>query len=86
MSEEHWLSAYWRPACAIVYLIICLWDFLFAPLMTIFINGYFHESLPVWQPLTLQGSSFFHLSFMAILGVSAWTRGMKQIEEVKQGN
>jgi len=31
-----------------------------------------------WTPLTLQGGGLFHLSFAAILGVSAFTRGQEK--------
>lgn len=31
-----------------------------------------------WQPLTLLGGAFFHLSFGAILGISAFTRGQEK--------
>ena len=31
-----------------------------------------------WQPLTLLGGAFFHLSFGAILGVAAFTRGQEK--------
>lgn len=32
-----------------------------------------------WSPLTLQGGGLFHISFGAILGVSAWTHGQERI-------
>lgn len=31
-----------------------------------------------WSPLTLMGGAFFHLSFGAILGISAFTRGQEK--------
>jgi hypothetical protein len=31
-----------------------------------------------WQPLTLLGGAFFHLSFGAILGIAAFTRGQEK--------
>ena len=31
-----------------------------------------------WDPLTLKENGFFHISMMAILGVSAWTRGREK--------
>lgn len=34
-----------------------------------------------WEPLTLQGGGTFHLSFGAILGAAAWTRGREKIED-----
>lgn len=37
-----------------------------------------------WTPLTLQGSGMFHISFGAILGVSAWSRGTEKVGELRQ--
>jgi len=39
-----------------------------------------------WEPITLQEGSFFHISFGAILGVAAWTRGRVQEANVRAGN
>lgn len=36
-----------------------------------------------WTPLTLQGSGMFHISFGAILGVSAWSRGTEKAQELR---
>jgi hypothetical protein len=36
-----------------------------------------------WTPLTLQGSGMFHISFGAILGVSAWSRGTEKVHELR---
>lgn len=33
----------------------------------------------VWVPLTLQGNGMFHISFGAILGVAAFTRGQEKV-------
>lgn len=29
--NNHWLKHFWRPACAVVYLFICLFDFVVMP-------------------------------------------------------
>jgi hypothetical protein len=36
-----------------------------------------------WEPITLMGAGMFHISFGAILGVAAWTRGRVQQELVR---
>ncbi len=38
-----------------------------------------------WEPLTIMESGMFHLSFAAILGVAAYTRGRVQEAQVNQG-
>jgi hypothetical protein len=35
-----------------------------------------------WVPLTLQGGGLFHMSFMAIVGVAAFTRGREKIAAI----
>ena len=35
-----------------------------------------------WEPLTLQGGAFFHLSFGAIIGVAAFTRGKEKVAAI----
>lgn len=29
--EDSWIGIYWRPAAAVIYLLICLFDFIIAP-------------------------------------------------------
>jgi len=38
-----------------------------------------------WTPLTLQGGGLLHLSFGAILGVAAWTRGQEKKSAIERG-
>lgn len=38
---------------------------------------------PQWQPLTLMGNGVFHIAFGAIVGITAWTRGAAQIEDIR---
>jgi hypothetical protein len=38
-----------------------------------------------WTPLTLQGGGLFHLSFGAILGVAAFTRGQEKKAAIERG-
>lgn len=38
---------------------------------------------PQWQPLTLMGGGLVHVAFGAIVGVTAWTRGVAHIEGIK---
>lgn len=78
-KKEHWMTCRWRPLCAIVYLILCVWDFLIAPicfsLLQYWVGG---DTTLQWQPLTIIGGGLLHLSFGAILGVSAYSRGLEK--------
>lgn len=40
----------------------------------------------VWSPVTTQGGAIFHMSFGAIIGAAAFTRGMAQRESIKNGD
>jgi len=103
---EHGFKKFWRPIAAYVYLIICIFDFMGAPLYIAYQNEQVNseafaeiraltdkdvklkalEQLDLgsksWEPLTLQGGAFFHLSFGAILGISAFTRGKEKVAAI----
>jgi|SRR5687768_5015220 len=78
-KKEHWMVCKWRPLCAIVYLIICVWDFIIAPIAFAWIQyNIGGNTIAQWQPLTLMGAGLLHIAFGGILGVSAFTRGMEK--------
>lgn len=84
-SFSTWIQTKWRPATAIIYLMICIIDFVIFPVLW-FLFLYSIDSpdktVP-WDPLTLKGAGLFHLSFGAILGVSAYTRGQEKINRIR---
>lgn len=89
MGFHQSINEHWRGWAAIIYLIICLYDFVIA---SSFFNtgvvGYVEEMSKInielaaevikqtsrWEPLTLTNGGIFHLAFGAILGVSAWNK------------
>jgi Holin of 3TMs, for gene-transfer release len=79
-ASEHWMKAYWRPAMGWLYMLICFFDFVVAPvlsmLMPIFLKGLGANTVTYtqWQSLTLANGGLIHLAFGAILGVTAWGR------------
>jgi hypothetical protein len=83
-TEENWIKSFWRPAMAWLYMLMCFCDFVFFPFIAIFIPiiakgfGVIETYVP-WQSLTLSNGGLIHLSFGAILGISAWTRGLEKI-------
>lgn len=101
-EAETWLHSYWRPLAAMVYLAICVFDFIIAPSWAGLhaasvkelalaakdldpeVGAILVTAKPQWQPLTLMGSGLFHISFGAILGVAAWTRGAEKVELLRQ--
>jgi hypothetical protein len=85
--EENWIKAYWRPAMGWLYGLICFFDFIIFPLITMFlpiIQKFFNIDFPytAWIPLTLTNGGFFHMAFLGIVGVTAWTRGQEKIADI----
>jgi hypothetical protein len=63
-------------------------DFVGFPLLTIFLPIIFKPfglvmPYTAWQSLTLSNGGLIHLSFGAILGVSAFSRGQEKIAQTK---
>jgi hypothetical protein len=68
-------------------MLICLFDFIFGPILYNLLQ-YWNpgQAVGMWQSLTLQGGGLIHISFGAILGISAWTRGQENIAKVQAGD
>lgn len=83
-NSESWLRSYWRPVMGWIYALICLFDFVLAPIMVAvlpaFISGMTYEP---WKSISLENGGIIHLAFAAILGVTAWTRGQENILKTK---
>ncbi len=79
-DTEIWLNKYWRPMCAVTYLVICIFDFLVAPVL-FGMHSFIVKSQMIqsWIPLTIQAGGLFHISFGAILSVATWTRGTEKV-------
>jgi hypothetical protein len=64
-----------------LYMLICLNDFVIFPwvsmLIPVFVKGAVY--IP-WMPVTLHEGGFIHITFGAILGITAWTKG--QVERI----
>lgn len=76
---EHLVQKYWRPAMAIQYFIICMFDFMLAPIGLAIYSAVRGIDYIAWHPLTLEGGGLYHIALGAILGVAAWTRGQEKI-------
>jgi hypothetical protein len=87
IQEEDWIRIYWRPSMGWFYMLICFVDFVFFPLLAMFIPvilrnfaGIVDVAYVPWESLTLSNGGLIHLAFGAILGVTAWTRGMEKLQ------
>lgn len=80
-SNESWFVNRWRPAMAWQYLIVCLFDFMVAPILMGLYSTYtgeFHD----WNPLTIRGGGLYHLSMGAVVGVAVWSRGKEKMSSM----
>lgn len=82
-KNELWLKQYWRPAMAWQYFVVCLYDFLLAPLIYNHISLISHEKIVQWDPITLQAGGLYHIAMAAIIGIYTWTRGLEKMEMIK---
>ena len=73
--KQGWISNKWRPMMAWSYMIICLFDFLIAPIGFPILSTFLGIETIIWKPLTLEGGGLYHLAMGAIVGVTSWSRG-----------
>ena len=91
-ESEHWMKSYWRPAMGWLYMIICAFDFIIAPMLTmampLFLKylGSTTVQYAQWQSLTLQNGGLIHLAFGAILGITAYGRTQEKTAATKAAN
>lgn len=60
------------------YLIICLFDFLLAPIIIAIVQDNAAKMIE-WNPLTLRGAGMYHMAMLAIVGITAWGRTQEKI-------
>jgi hypothetical protein len=85
-KKEDWMNSKWRPACGWMYILVCLFDFVIAPVLWSVLQSISHGSVNTqWQPLTLQGAGLFHVAMGAIIGVSAYGRTQEKLGGANNG-
>lgn len=79
-ADEHWVNGKWRPMLGWSYIIICVFDFLLAPIAWSMFQAAFHGTVTLqWQPVTLQGAGLYHLSMGTFLGVTSYGRTKEKL-------
>jgi len=80
-KKETWIDNAWRPAIAWSYLVICIFDFFVAPIISAVFQSlmYPHQEYVAWKPNTLAEGGLYHMAMMAIVGVTAWTRAQEKM-------
>ena len=77
---DHWMQTKWRPAMGWMYMVVCSFDFVIAPILWSVLQAISKGSVSIqWQPLTLQGAGLFHLAMGAVLGIAAFGRTQEKI-------
>lgn len=73
--KEDFMTKFWKPAMAITYMLICIFDFIIGP---VFYNALQYlnpgQNIEMWHAVTLQGGGLFHMAMGAILGISAFKK------------
>jgi hypothetical protein len=82
-EKDDWIQKKWRPMMAIMYMVVCVFDFILFPIMFTVVQFWEFEAsndaFRQWQPLTLIGAGLFHMAMGAVLGITAWSRGQEKI-------
>lgn len=85
-KEEDWIQKKWRPMMAMMYMVVCIFDFIIFPIGFTIVQFWetqaANDAFRQWQPLTLVGAGLFHMAMGAVLGITAWSRGQEKIAGV----
>ena len=86
-KKEDWMNSKWRPMMGWMYMSICLFDFLVAPVLWSVLQSLSNHGAvnSQWQPLTLQGAGLFHLAMGAVLGIAAYGRTQEKLNGAESG-
>ena len=85
-KKEDWMNSKWRPMMGWMYMFVCFFDFVLAPILWSLIQAMDHGAVNVqWQPLTLQGAGLFHISMGAVIGISAYGRTQEKMAGANNG-
>jgi len=85
-KKEDWMNSKWRPMMGWMYMVVCSFDFVVAPILWSLLQSLSHGSVYTqWQPLTLQGAGLFHIAMGAVLGIAAYGRTQEKLGGANNG-
>lgn len=85
-KKEDWMNAKWRPMMGWMYMVVCFFDFVIAPILWSIVQALYKGGINVqWQPLTLQGAGLFHIAMGAVLGLAAYGRTQEKLGGANNG-
>jgi hypothetical protein len=81
-TNEDWINKKWRPAMGWMYMTVCTFDFMVAPILWSIAQALDGGQISTqWQPVTLQGAGLFHIAMGAVLGIAAYGRTREKLED-----
>jgi hypothetical protein len=85
-KKEDWMNSKWRPMMGWMYMVVCSFDFVLAPILWSLLQSLSQGSVQTqWQPLTLQGAGLFHIAMGAVLGIAAYGRTQEKLGGANNG-
>lgn len=82
-KDEDFIQKKWRPMMAVMYMSVCAFDFIVAPILFTVVQFWedqaVNDAFRQWAPLTLQGGGLFHMAMGAVLGISAYGRTQEKL-------
>ena len=85
-KKEDWMNSKWRPMMGWMYMLICTFDFVIAPILWSLVQAIYKGGVNVqWQPLTLQGAGLFHIAMGGVLGLAAYGRTQEKLNGANNG-
>ena len=85
LPSNDWISTKWRPMMGVMYMVVCIFDFILFPIAWSGGQALLHTTVTEWNPLTLQGAGLFHMAMGAVLGVAAYGRSQEKITAMNTG-
>jgi hypothetical protein len=89
-AKDDWMNTKWRPAMGWMYMGVCIFDFVLAPVLWAVIQFWetqaANDAFRQWQPMTLQGAGLFHMAMGAVLGLAAWGRTQEKLGGAASNN
>ena len=85
-KKEDWMNSKWRPMMGWMYMMVCMCDFIFFPVLWSALQAVMKVGqITQWNPLTLQGAGLFHIAMGAVLGLAAWGRTQEKLGGANNG-
>lgn len=88
-KPEDWMNSKWRPAMGWMYMVVCVFDFIVAPVLFTIVQFWetqaANDAFRQWQPMTLQGAGLFHMAMGAVLGIAAYGRTQEKMAGANNG-